>query len=239
MGLLKIQAGYGNLYRIPICDPEVDIGSSTKTLLQLVENNKRFQPLLSDKLRLASVLAQFLGDFQSVGWLHKNFHSDNILFFNIKSSELDHSPILATQILEQPYIVGFQESRLGGNTWHTAGSTGSANFEDYQRPEYARTGRYRAAYDYYTLGLILLELGLWQPLRGPRFSTTTLPEFRQKLLQTREPFLGPMVGALYRDVVHFCLSGTMESSEDLNINVLEAFAKNVIEPLRKLAALDL
>lgn len=63
--------GYGFLYRIPTSDPDLAIESSTATLLQLLENEKR-QPLLSDKLRLAFVLAQFLEDFHNVGWLHKN-----------------------------------------------------------------------------------------------------------------------------------------------------------------------
>ena len=146
-------------------DLESDDGFSTATLLQLIENKKR-QPLLGDKLRLAAALAQFLGDFHNVGWLHKGFNSNNILFFNIQDSEQSSNPILATQVLERPYVVGFQESRLGGKTWQTAGPASCANFQDYQHPEYDRTGRYRATYDYYSLGLILLELGFWQPLRG-------------------------------------------------------------------------
>lgn len=53
---------YDFFYRIPMSDLELDDGFSTATLLQLIEN-KKLQPLLDDKLRLASALAQFLGDF--------------------------------------------------------------------------------------------------------------------------------------------------------------------------------
>ena len=230
--------GYAFLNRIPISDPEVDISSSTATLLQLIESRDR-QPLLGDKLRLASALAQFIGDFHNVGWLHKNFHSNNILFFNIKDGKQGNISTIATQVMERPYVVGFQESRLGGRSWHTAGPSDHTRFEDYQHPEYARTLRYRATYDYYSLGLILLELAFWKPLsvwsRNPRGSRMSLSEFRQELVEKHVPYLGLVVGAVYRDVVHFCLSGAMDSSEDLDSGVLEDFAKHVTEPLNELA----
>jgi hypothetical protein len=56
-------AEYAFLYRIPICDSQVNIDSSTATLRQLMKNKK--QSLLSDKLRLASALAQFLRNFHN------------------------------------------------------------------------------------------------------------------------------------------------------------------------------
>ena len=241
------KAGYGFLYPIPRLNPEVDDTSSMVTLLQLIEN--KCQPLLGDKLRLASALAQFLGDFHNVGWLHEDFNSNNVLFFNIKDSGQSDSLILTTQTLERPYIVGLHKSRLGGRNWDTAGplnpaSTASiANFQDYQHPEYARTERYRATYDYYNLGLILLELGFWKPLQvwatSQRSLRMSLTEFRQHLIDMHVPVLGVAIGALYRDVVHFCLSRSIDSSADLDINVLKEFAENVVEPLKELAEMHI
>lgn len=49
--------------------------------------------------------------------------------------------------------------------WHTDGPISGAIFQEYQHPEYLRTGRYRAAYDYYSLGLVLLEIGVWMSLQ--------------------------------------------------------------------------
>lgn len=233
------KAGYGFLYRIPMSGPKLD--TSTTTLLQLIEKKER-RPLLGDKLRLASALAQFLEDFHNVGWLHKDFNSNNILFFDIQDSEQSSSPILAKQVLERPYVVGLQQSRLGGKAWHTAGPA-SNDSQDYQHPEYARTGRYRATYDYYSLGLLLLELGFWQPLHGwsrnLKCIEMSLEQFRQELIKTHVPLLGAVLGVVYRDVVHFCLRGTMDSPEDLDINILQDFAKNVIEPLKELAEMHI
>lgn len=230
------KAEYAFLYRISICDFQVDIDSSTATLRQLLKKKK--QPLLSDKLRLASALGQFLKDFHNTDWLHESFHSNNILFFNIKNSEQGNSFSLALQELKQSYVVGLYRSRLGGKEMHTADSIFSNAFQDYQHPEYARTKRYRPAYDYYSLGLILLKLGHWQPLckmtRSLKYQKMGLEEIRQDLLQTRVPLLGIKTGAVYRNAVDFCLSGIMNSSKNLNKNNLNTFAKNVLEPLKDL-----
>ena len=234
--------GYGFLYQIPRNDLQVDIASSTTTLLQLIEN-KACQPLLGNKLRLASALAQFLGDFHNVGWLHENFNPNNVLFFNISSSEQSSSNVLAPQSLEQPYVVGLHKSRLGGNNWHTAGPASRGDFQDYQHPEYARTGRYRATYDYYSLGLILMELGFWRPLhvwtKCQSYSRMSLTEFRQELIRTQVPLLGISVGAVYRDAVQFCLGRNTDSSEDLDIATLQDFANNVVDPLKELAEVSI
>jgi hypothetical protein len=63
----------------------------------------------------------------------------------------------------------------------------------------------------------------------------SLNEIRQDLLQTKVSRLDVETGVVYRDAVHFCLSETMNSSEDLNRNVLDIFARNVIESLKDLA----
>ena len=231
------KAGYDFLYRVPICDSQAHIDSFVATLLQLIEN-KNCQPFLGDKLWLASAFAQFLGNFHSIGWLHKNFYSNNIIFFDVKKSEQKSSVILSTQAFQQMYVVGFHESRLGGKYWKTVGSASNADFQDYQHSEYARTQRYRATYDYYSLGLMLLELGLWQPLRiwatSSQYRKMDMIALRKDLIETYVSFLGIKIGAVYRDVVHFCLSESMDSSENLDIDILEVFAKNVIEPLKDL-----
>lgn len=62
-----------------------------------------------------------------------------------------------------------------------------------------------------------------------------LADFRQELIDKQVPRLGVWVGAVYRDVVCFCLKGSIDSPADLDSTVLEAFTKNVVEPLKDLA----
>lgn len=230
------EAGYGFLYRIPLREPTKDITSSTATLLQLIE--KKCQPILSDKLRLAYVLAQFLQDFHSIEWLHKNFNSNNILFFNVEKKALETGAILSPKDIERPYIVGFHDSRLGGeNSFTTARS--DSPYQDYQHPEYAKSGRYQATYDYYSLGLVLFEIGLWCPLHGCTNERMGLIDIRQNIINFQVPYLGVAVGTVYRDVVHFCLSGGGKSTGDLDLDTLREFGEKVVEPLRELAEMNI
>ena len=243
------RTGYGFVYRLPVPKLEAQIAASTTTLLQLFAQSytnprqHQHRPLLGDKFRLASMLASFLREFHTIGWLHENFHSNNILFFHIKKmDESNHIP------LDQPYIIGLHKSRPGGNAWHTEGPSG-AKFQDYQHPEYLRTKRFRLEYDYYSFGLVLLEIGFWRPLwawsKQERCQKMNLAEFRQELVENYVPRLGAEMGAVYRDVVHFCLStsdsavtnqesdGSSECGDPDGV-AFKLFIENVIEPLEEL-----
>ena len=160
--------GYGFVYRIPAAEPGTKSISSITTLLQLLEHEHtdrakaQYSPNLSERFRLASMLAGFLEDFHCIGWLHEDFNSNNVLFSSrVEDNENDKN---LSQTLERPYIIGLNRSRPDGQAWHTQGSWNGENLQNYQHPEYGSTGRYRLEYDYYSLGLVLLEIGFWRPL---------------------------------------------------------------------------
>lgn len=54
---------------------------------------------------------------------------------------------LPSEILGQPYVVGLHKSRPDGAAWQTEGPvlSGDRGLQDYQHPDYARTGRYQSA----------------------------------------------------------------------------------------------
>ena len=241
--------GYGFVYRLPVSKLDAEIAASTTTLLQFFAQSytnprqHQHRPLLDDKFRLASMLASFLREFHTIGWLHENFNPNNILFFQSqKPDESNHLP------LDQPYIVGLHKSRPGGNAWHTEGPSG-AKFQDYQHPEYLRTKRFRLEYDYYSFGLVLLEIGFWRPLwawsKQEKCQRMNLAKFRQELVENYVPRLGAEMGAVYRDVVQFCLStsdGAVNEQQrdgssyggDPDGTAFQLFTENVIEPLEEL-----
>ena len=246
--------GYGFVYRLPVPKLEAEITTSTTTLLQLLAQSytnprqHQHRPLLGDKFRLASMLASFLREFHTIGWLHENFNSNNILFFHVrKMNESNRLP------LDQPYIVGLHKSRPGGNAWHTEGPTG-AKFQDYQHPEYLRTKRFRLEYDYYSFGLVLLEIGFWRPLwalsQQEKCHKMNMAEFRQELVANYVPRLGAEMGAVYRDVVHFCLSTSDSTVTEQESDVssyrgdpdgvaFKMFTENAIEPLEELSRVSI
>ena len=69
-------------------------------------------------------------------------------------------------------------------------------------------------YDVYSFGLILLEIGLWEPIEIYHKRKYTHFEFREKVLSRCSPLLGPRVGVKYRRAVDACLTGSLTSTAE-------------------------
>ena len=177
------------------------------------------QPLLEDRFMFAYTLAKSVLEFHMVGWLHKCLTASNVAFFLPKRSSLSKQNI-------QPYVIGFNHSRPDDP------SAFSSRFEagkyqhlscKYQHPSCAEDGRgrYCPEFDYYSLGIILLEIGLWHALEHiiPKIDTYSNSKVQEKLIESRVSFLGKSMGVAYRDAVRTCLEGN--------------FAKNVPEDERQ------
>ncbi|RYP38834.1 hypothetical protein DL768_010752 [Monosporascus sp. mg162] len=236
-------AGYGFVYRYP----EGKESDPTTLLQRLVEGRKpETHPFLGDKFQLAFALADFLKEFHTIGWLHENFNSHNVLFWESPTNN-DGSGLIISHELRQPYVVGLHKSRPDGSFWQTDGP--GKNFEDYQHPEYASAERYRQIFDYYSLGVVLLEIGFWRPLSSwqSKFRDLGLAEVRSELIRICRTRLGVKMGVTYRDVVLRCIDGSLEggleeSGPDGKAHVLSdgaaalgRFTERVVQPLEKLA----
>lgn len=243
LGVFEETNGFGFAYQIPEASSKSRENFSIITLLQLLSSPSRDErtkrrPLLGEKFRLAFVVAQFLWEFHSIGWLHENFNSHNIVFFGCQPDD-PQQRIIPSQDLSNPFIVGLHKSRPGGKSWYTVGPISGGSFQDYQHPDYAQTGRFKAIYDQYSLGLILLEIGFWRPLQtwsgSPACQKMNLEQFRHLLLERTVPNLGIEMGATYRNIVRFCLDAPAHSGEDLDKRTINSFAENVVRPLREMA----
>ncbi|KAI6780598.1 kinase-like protein [Emericellopsis cladophorae] len=205
------------------------------------------QPLLGDKFRLASLLAGFLGEFHGIGWLHENLHSNNVVFFEYEKDVENHGISAATSsTLCQPFVVGLDKVRPGGESWHTQGPAEHTDFPDYRHPDYQHTERFRVGYDYYSLGIMLLEIGLWTPLVAiagrNQFSTLSPHKLRAMLVDRYLPRLGYRMGFTYQAVVDRLLSDKLDPEPRRQVpdavaesKAFSAFMKQVIDPLEQLA----
>lgn len=94
---------WGFVYELP---KPTQIESTTQempnTLRDLLGLGDNFAPSLSDRVRLALQLAESLLNFHSIGWLHKNVRSENVMFFP-KS--------LSQRTLNRPRWVGLTYAR--------------------------------------------------------------------------------------------------------------------------------
>lgn len=192
----------------------------------------QYRPLLGDRFSLAHSLASSLFEFHKVNWVQKTISAFNIVFFRPPTASWK-------DYMDEPYFMGFLSSRQDDEACFTEGSTDDSRHRDYLRPEYLKDRqRYLQHYDYYSLGLVLLELGIWRTLddicKGKAFQGS--PEkLRDALLRIAVPRLGQTMGALYQSAVEECLRWDMEASEQTSGRCSSApclrFRESVVEKL--------
>jgi serine/threonine protein kinase len=213
--------------------------TSLKSLRQLLKEIPTqavaARPALGDIFIAAHSLANSILQFHKINWLHKNISSLNVCFGHTPSG-----PILAT--IRHPYLIGFNHSRPDSSDAFTHGPSENPEQKDYSHPEYLRDeARYRCVYDYYSLGLVLLELGLWRSLSTLASTMNNKVDqspdaLRAFLLKRYVPRLSATIGSIYEGVVVRCLTSVVEDKVDLeagegNISVLTAFEDFVVTPL--------
>ena len=165
-------------------------------------------PNPTEKLALARAIVNAINGFHVSGWLHKGINSYNVLFFQNPSE----SPLTLT--LSQPYIVGFDHSRPDSHFAFSEGpnplSSHSLLENEYIHPEYRKgRSRYHRCYDYYSLGLLLLEIGTWHPLstiyQSTDFRTFSPDKLRLEYIKCCDNQLLLLMGEIYSRITKECL----------------------------------
>ena len=107
--------------------------------------------------------------------------------------------------------MGFNYSRPDKKYTFTDGPSADSAQLDYQHPQYLKGYvRYKPEFDYFSLGLVLLEIGLWKTLgsQNKKLPAGSGPEeLYDMVVQRLVPKLGVPMGSCYQAVVHFCLCG--------------------------------
>ena len=194
-------------------------------LHSLLRHRKKCEiyPDLSQKLVLAKGLVACIQTLHTFGWIHKTISSLNVLLF--------HNPArdLAELDFGRPYVVGLDYSRRDGSGEYSQGTFSSANPQSNpDGVELAKTGReylhpdyrlgsvtngglspFTMAYDYYALGLLLLEIGTWGSLsniyESPRLQHGSPRDLRQEYINYCDEHLGKAMGPIFQSLTRRCL----------------------------------
>lgn len=205
---------YGLVYKAP--------AASYDTLHTLISASDLKTPDLDERVRLAHTLTVALWSLHSLDWLHKSLCSANILFFPSAVAASATKSTLTTALvpdISSPFLVGFDASRPDMDTEMSVASRNPSILDLHRHPaSLSGLGRkpYCKVYDVYSLGLVLLEIGLWKVLQTyykPHYSSE---RWRDRIiLPVLVPGLGSKTGKLYREVVERCLTakGDMSSGE--------------------------
>lgn len=202
------------------------------TLADLIRRtrNLRQRPDLGKLFGLSRVLAASVLEWHKLGWLHRRISSFSILFFLSDSD----SPFAS---ITDPAFLGFQFGRRNESNGFTTGPPTQEDLRDYCHPDYLRDDTdYRGEFDYYSLGLVLLELGYWKPLasliQNFRDEDQSPENLRTWLLENSVSELHMVMGGIYQEVVRTCL--TFQGDESLVQDhlippeVLEKFGEEVL-----------
>lgn len=221
-----LRHAFGIVYRFP-GQQNATYELSPLTLASIIRKtaDTRARPSLDDRFNLAHQLASSVLEFHKVGWMHKAICPHNIAFFPGKRAHpLDW--------IKEPYIIGFNHSRQNEPKAFTEGPSVYNSAAKYQHYEYHGERAYLQAFDYYSLGLVLLEIGLWKLLEdqtaGWRYADGK--EMRKMLFEKRVALLAHHMGTQYCSAVKACLSVELVT-ETGNMSQLE-FATQVVQPLR-------
>ena len=214
--------GFGVVYAFPSED------TTPIRLNKLLRHRKTYEvyPDLHEKLSLARILISSVQSLHTSGWVHKNISSLNIIFFLKSAREW------STLKIREPYMIGFDHSRKDGQSEYSLGPRLHGS-KEYLHPNYRQgiTG-YKRSYDYYALGLVLLEIGTWTSLSNiyERHPTAHPDELRAKYIQHCTEQLGKTMGPIYMNVTKKCLE--YNAGED-NVGEQLQFQAEVVDKLNR------
>jgi len=224
-----------------ISDPETT--PTIRTLADIYRGIKSDQrPSLGIRFSMCHQLADSLFLLHSVDWVHRALRSDNILII-FPNDDLDKITLKRAELR----ICGFEASRPA-----TDSSLGP--YDDqlsrnvYRHPKRWGTPRelFTQVHDVYSLGVILLEIGLWE--RAEDMISSLKPEQRvpepvsQYLLRHTNERLAHRCGDVFADAVRKCLTLNFdEDSDEASLTELERQQKihrglleHVVDPLKVL-----
>ncbi|KAK3402330.1 prion-inhibition and propagation-domain-containing protein [Sordaria brevicollis] len=150
-----------------------------------------YKPSISQRLDLALKLCSTVLNLHAVNWLHKGVLSANVLLpldspsMYDEPGENDMRRLMRYSYwreLREPLLSGFEYSRPE-NSQTTARSLDTA-WDLYRWPsiqrEHPTEQNWRKTYDLYSLGLMLLEIGHWQPLHEILHLSVRSPEVKRE-----------------------------------------------------------
>lgn len=177
---------------------------------------------LSDRLGIAKDLAKSVSFVHTFGFVHKNVRPENILISTDKPSSLGRS-----------FLVGFEAFRTAeGHTLRSGDSAWDKNLYRHPRRQGTRPDDYYIMqHDIYSLGVSLLEVGMWEsfvwyrddgacvpsPILGalPENLAKWEPDLAKNLLVSlARAVLPKRMGTKYARIVETCLTCLDEGNED-------------------------
>ena len=246
---------YAFVYEVPgpasLIITSLDQHQSPQSLLSFLQHSadhvSNNMPCLEDRLRLAFRLALSLLHIHAKGVSHRNINSSNVVFVDDNPSTDPSTMPWKDGAIRRPFLTSFDTSAEDTHAEHQE----SFISRIYRHPmaESGRRSVYKPAYDIYSLGLILLEVGLWMPIHQLWKTKYSYQIFKTRLQAIYAKKLAGKCGNRYMRVVEYCLSAadaphpntssaTQHSSERHQPKLQTDFYWNALKPLERCCMID-
>lgn len=186
---------------------------SLNDFIKASELEPKYKLVLSQRFSVAQTMAHAISAFHSDGWLHKSIRSHAVKFFFLADSRKCD--------FENPYLTDFEFSRPLGGVTRLAPQAIDLEHDLYRHPD--RHGlpgtSFGKMHDIYSLGVVLLEIGLWETARhvhdevvkyereGDSLDPLNPQEIKEAYLLDARERLAHRMGTSYQEAVVACLDG--------------------------------
>ena len=246
---------YAFVYEVPgpasLSITSLDAHNSPQSLLSFLQHAANTftnnMPSLEDRFRLAFRLALSLLHIHAKGVSHRNINSSNVVFVDVDRSTDANAMPWKDGAIRRPFLTSFDTSADDTHAAHQESFISSI----YRHPmaESGKRTAYKAAYDIYSFGLILLEVGLWMPIHQLWKTKYSHQTFKARLQTIYSKKLAGKCGNRYMRVVEYCLSAAdarrqnqssadQQPSERQQPKLQTDFYWNALKPLERCCLID-
>lgn len=203
---------------------------SLYTVMRKIKGSRR--PSLDARLCIAYQLSNAIRKWHSVGWVHQGVSSHNVVFF--RKDGAAHPDYL------HPFLQGFELARPDSDP-SIGRPMEDVAFNIYRHPSRQGTARrgHRKIHDIYSLGVVLLEIGLWQTaldMLDPRQRDSMSPQDVRSALQIAcDQRLAHYAGESYQKAVSACLGADLgvDVDNEEGTHLGAAFKQKVIDRIEE------
>ena len=235
---------YAFVYEVPRSVPSdstsLDRQGPPQSLLSFLQHGANADhnnmPCLEDRFQLAFQLASKLLHIHAKGITHRNVNSNNIFFVEDDTSTGSESMPWKEGVIRKPLLASFDTCAEDACTPHRESFISSI----YRHPMMERGQRtgYKPSFDIYSLGIILLEVGLWMPIQQFWKAKYTRKSFKARLEGVYSKKLAGKCGKAYMQAVDYCLGVAHTTRERKQSNLQTDFYWNVLKPLERCCMID-
>lgn len=221
---------FGLVYGLPApSDPTALQACQTLTtsIQATLEHEASFPPL-ENKFRLAYNIALASTSYLAHGHCHGHLKSSNVIFLR----ENDNPRLGST--LRHPFVLQPIQKLVGESSINPPLSHTLYHHADSDEVGYGAV----PAFDVYSVGLLLLEIGLWRPLSAfwkPKYDRAI---FHEKLKRYYIPKLASKCGTRYMKLVQACFDAPGQLRDKTSPFDAAEYLLEIVEDLGKCCALD-